>query len=261
MLRRRAFTLIELLVVIAIIAILAAILFPVFSQAKEAAKKTNSLSQMKQLSASVMMYAGDTDDYFVPATIYAADGNREIWTPKLFPYVKDRNIFRAYGTDAKYSEDWNTRNQQNVGYNGATAVDQTSAGCVEGQGDTTGCEGFVNATNFSRADEVTKVPLFAISCWGPLADKYRGYVWSPYNGTASNDPNDPRLGLPLISDRDLVKELNSLPPSKLKPIYCIYQKTGKDDGVTPMVFADGHVSVISAKKVLNFGTGFYFRFR
>jgi len=58
----RAFTLIELLVVIAIIAILAAILFPVFAQAKEAAKKTADVSNVKQLSLATMMYMGDFDD-------------------------------------------------------------------------------------------------------------------------------------------------------------------------------------------------------
>jgi len=60
--RVRAFTLIELLVVIAIIAILAAILFPVFAQAKAAAKKTVCLSQTKQVGLGAVMYAGDFDD-------------------------------------------------------------------------------------------------------------------------------------------------------------------------------------------------------
>ncbi len=60
---RRGFTLIELLVVIAIIAILAAILFPVFAQAKAAAKKTTCLSQTKQISLGTLMYCGDYDDY------------------------------------------------------------------------------------------------------------------------------------------------------------------------------------------------------
>ncbi|MFM9874351.1 MAG: prepilin-type N-terminal cleavage/methylation domain-containing protein [Fimbriimonadaceae bacterium] len=60
----KAFTLIELLVVIAIIAILAAILFPVFAQAKVAAKKTQDLSNMKQTGTGLMIYATDYDDLY-----------------------------------------------------------------------------------------------------------------------------------------------------------------------------------------------------
>jgi len=63
----KAFTLIELLVVIAIIAILAAILFPVFAQAKLAAKKTASLSNLKQIALAWQMYGNDYDDYTMPA--------------------------------------------------------------------------------------------------------------------------------------------------------------------------------------------------
>lgn len=62
--QKNGFTLIELLVVIAIIAILAAILFPVFAQAKEAAKKTASLSQLKQVGTAVQVYLADYDDTF-----------------------------------------------------------------------------------------------------------------------------------------------------------------------------------------------------
>lgn len=69
------FTLIELLVVIAIIAILAAILFPVFAQAKEAAKKTACVSNMKQQGLAAMMYANDHDDA-LPATGYYDVCNR-----------------------------------------------------------------------------------------------------------------------------------------------------------------------------------------
>jgi prepilin-type N-terminal cleavage/methylation domain-containing protein/prepilin-type processing-associated H-X9-DG protein len=59
---RKGFTLIELLVVIAIIAILAAILFPVFAQAREAARKASCLSNMKQMGTAAMMYAQDYDE-------------------------------------------------------------------------------------------------------------------------------------------------------------------------------------------------------
>ncbi|HWD38562.1 MAG TPA: prepilin-type N-terminal cleavage/methylation domain-containing protein [Fimbriimonas sp.] len=61
---RTGFTLIELLVVIAIIAILAAILFPVFAQAKVAAKKAASLSNVKQLNLAQVMYTNDYDDHY-----------------------------------------------------------------------------------------------------------------------------------------------------------------------------------------------------
>lgn len=91
--KTRAFTLIELLVVIAIIAILAAILFPVFAQAKESAKKSACLSNVKQLILGATMYAGDYDDVFSPSE-YGGNGdpvtNPHItWTTITMPYIKN----------------------------------------------------------------------------------------------------------------------------------------------------------------------------
>ncbi len=87
--KNRAFTLIELLVVIAIIAILAAILFPVFAQAKAAAKKTAALSNIKQLGTANIMYQSDYDDTFamgLGANWWAPrDGG---WAVDVMPYVK-----------------------------------------------------------------------------------------------------------------------------------------------------------------------------
>ena len=75
---RRAFTLIELLVVIAIIAILAAILFPVFAQAKLAAKKSADLSNVKQLCLAQLTYCTDNDDLFPGNTIPVhSDGTKD----------------------------------------------------------------------------------------------------------------------------------------------------------------------------------------
>src|SRR6476659_7957797 len=64
--QRRGFTLIELLVVIAIIAILAAILFPVFAQARAKARQATCLSNLKQISLGLSMYAQDYDEALVP---------------------------------------------------------------------------------------------------------------------------------------------------------------------------------------------------
>lgn len=75
--KRRAFTLIELLVVIAIIAILAAILFPVFAQAREAARSTACLSNLKQIGTSVMMYSQDYDEEYAMGT-YPGPRNWEV---------------------------------------------------------------------------------------------------------------------------------------------------------------------------------------
>ncbi len=108
---KRAFTLIELLVVIAIIAVLAGILFPVFARAKESAKKTTCLSNMKQLGTAFGLYAADADDT-VPAMTEGLGGEGQIggwvycdlfrtykagvFTPEkgsLFNYVKSKNVY------------------------------------------------------------------------------------------------------------------------------------------------------------------------
>jgi prepilin-type N-terminal cleavage/methylation domain-containing protein len=64
----KAFTLIELLVVISIIAVLAAILFPVFAQAKSAAKKTQSLTNLRQIGLAWIMYSDDADGVLMRAS-------------------------------------------------------------------------------------------------------------------------------------------------------------------------------------------------
>ena len=103
MLRRssnaKGFTLIELLVVIAIIAILAAILFPVFAKAREKARQTACLSNLKQIGLGLEMYKSDYDSTF-PDCDYAAvaggvtDKTRG-WAWKIFPYVKNANMFHC----------------------------------------------------------------------------------------------------------------------------------------------------------------------
>jgi len=93
--RRRAFTLIELLVVIAIIAILAAILFPVFAQAKKAAKVTTTLSNIKQLALGNRMYALDADDHYamsINGWPLAAGQDTVAHIQLIYPYTKNADI-------------------------------------------------------------------------------------------------------------------------------------------------------------------------
>ncbi len=88
-----AFTLIELLVVIVIIAILAAILFPVFAQARDKARQTACLSNMKQFGLAWMMYAQDYDETTFP--VRWGTGNTQYFPIRtgLDPYVKNKDIF------------------------------------------------------------------------------------------------------------------------------------------------------------------------
>lgn len=108
----RAFTLIELLVVIAIIAILAAILFPVFAQAKAAAKKTQSLSNMKNVATAHLMYSSDYDDKYSALQIYVQHpttgdpcGMQIKWQDAIYPYVKNgKGIVAAGNNSGGYQE-------------------------------------------------------------------------------------------------------------------------------------------------------------
>lgn len=100
----KGFTLIELLVVIAIIAILAAILFPVFARARENARRTSCLSNLKQLGLGCAQYSQDYDEKTIgqpydngttPAgyeDAWAA-GQEANWMQSIQPYVKSRQLF------------------------------------------------------------------------------------------------------------------------------------------------------------------------
>jgi prepilin-type N-terminal cleavage/methylation domain-containing protein len=107
--QQRGFTLIELLVVIAIIAILAAILFPVFSRARDNARKAVCLSNAKQIGTAIMMYVQDWDEHFpvwwtpcwtgpayAPGSSMTGGNNRpdnKPWWERIYPYVKNGQVF------------------------------------------------------------------------------------------------------------------------------------------------------------------------
>jgi prepilin-type N-terminal cleavage/methylation domain-containing protein/prepilin-type processing-associated H-X9-DG protein len=114
-LSKEGFTLIELLVVIAIIALLAAILFPVFSRARENARRTSCASNLKQIGLGIMQYAQDYDEIMVPSyldgTCYTSGGygystntgtcngvpvsGNYRWMDLIYPYVKSEALFNC----------------------------------------------------------------------------------------------------------------------------------------------------------------------
>ena len=90
----KAFTLIELLVVIAIIAILAAILFPVFAQAREKARQTSCLSNLKQLGLGMNMYAQDYEGALMQTSWELGSFKAKVhWSYLVQPYVKNERVF------------------------------------------------------------------------------------------------------------------------------------------------------------------------
>gem|GEM_PF-518720 len=185
----KGFTLIELLVVIAIIAILAAILFPVFAQAKAAAKKSAALSNTKQTGTGILLYSTDYDDYFplmhsidpitgtylhsfwstpsyrlhsVPAgwgansAFTAADA--VAWHNSTFPYTKNYDIYTASG-----------QTLYTAGFSYTTAPAGLPVTSLA-------TNGLLNAASASEVARPSQLPL---ATWSNGKEAYRGYGYTP----------------------------------------------------------------------------------
>ena len=202
---RRAFTLIELLVVIAIIAILAAILFPVFAQAKAAAKKTVAISNMKQVSIGAVMYTDDNDDDILPR--YNACGapgpngptsTTDIWPNLVMPYVKSEGVYLdPVAAQTKYGGIWDDdgagarpgkagRGWDSIGNN------STTMGWYFPTSDPV-CGATFPRNGIKNLAQPAKTVQFMSSNSGPTASGWRGYLAD--NGGVNNLPLPGQIGL------------------------------------------------------------------
>ncbi len=194
--RRSAFTLIELLVVIAIIAILAAILFPVFAQAKAAAKDSATLSNVKQQALAVIQYSADNDDVFPLAATFSASVvgvPATTWNEDTQPYIKNQDIFQHpkgptfSNSDpeakAKYRQVWgvvlrsSTRATAQIpdgSYFRVTDANVTGGTPFNVEGPFgIGCEGGSNGTTLRNAPSISQTQIEDISNQIMIAESSR----------------------------------------------------------------------------------------
>lgn len=195
----RAFTLIELLVVIAIIAILAAILFPVFAQAKVAAKKASIISNAKQMGLAQLMYAADADDTFSPAVGFQANWSLPAHNVLTLPYVKNVGIYMDPFTPAKLDSNPFVLNSQW----GMTTRRTASSWCPASATDLSGCA-------FGRYNAKTRAEITSGAHWGRdgVGGVYKEpgtWIWASY-GYKDSFPSHTQTSIGRVAETILIAQ-------------------------------------------------------
>lgn len=232
-LNRTGFTLIELLVVIAIIAILAAILFPVFAKARDRAKATTCLNNMKQLSVAFLQYFQDNDELFPPFGGTVIWGRGEGWAERIYPYHKTMDVYRCPS---------NTKSNFGYTMNAASAAPRTDVTFVAGN-----ISRVRNPAKFIHLAEApgsgdqkykidpTKTFQNPLSGDADLTTEYGsanqgdGYVYTNTSGELGNTP--------MSNGWTIVKVRDATPTKHIGQVHF----PGWHNGGNNLMFLDGHV--------------------
>lgn len=259
---KKAFTLIELLVVIAIIAILAAILFPVFAQAKNAAKGTQSISNVRQTATASLIYATDYDDLFVSQWVGPENsyGWQQSWIMLSLPYMKNYQILKDPNDNVKTTG----------AFDSGPKISYVANGIVAGSCEATNWEwkfrGVINVNqpnnwyeNGTRSQtgitRVAQTVLFATRSRNPLnadhspeVDGFEG-AFGAYNvvlNNASSIDCNPSGECTLPGQRSLW----SAPDPTYKGFIDTFYAKG-----SPVVFTDGHAKMMKPEQTVDFAKG------
>ena len=221
------FTLIELLVVIAIIAILAAILFPVFAQAREKARATQCLSNLKQIGLATMMYLGDYDQAFFPWYSAVAGPYPQF---QVQPYLKSEKIMYCPSSPSK------TIWFNNYGFNGCVISGVTNADGTEGN----------NFVTENRMPNPANVWIWSDMVW------VQSYPYQMATGAALEGtfPGQGFYGPPCSNAADAATAAGQPYSAKL------IKQGAHNEGVN-IAFADGHAQYMKSRRFMDLSSVIY----
>ncbi len=239
----KAFTLIELLVVIAIIAILAAILFPVFARARENARRSSCMSNLKQIGIGVIQYAQDFDEKYpagrmVGGTNKAGAGRGAGWAGPITPYLKSEQVFSC-PSDTKVP---NTNAQISYAYNQAITFPITNTWSGPS------IAAFRATSRTILLFEVTD-QTWAIATDGPTSAFSPGGNGYKTNGNLASDNGNNSAGVTVPTAVKYATGFMSASEATVAVPGLYDAPTGRHLDTSNFLFADGHVKSLRGEAV------------